>query len=153
VIEARVLERVKPTIEELQQNGIEVIACTGQNKDQYGLSGHTVPLKIEKAWGYELIHQNHILYCCKLLHINPQSSCSYHLHIEKHETLLVTRGILFIDAIHNKQNRTYILKEGEAFVIAPGLVHSLRAGEEPVTIIESSTPSYDTDSIRISDGD
>lgn len=138
--------------EKLDQNKMQAVAYTGQNKGQYGLSGFTKPVKIYKDWGYELIYQNHNLYCCKLLYINSNSSCSFHLHLEKHETLYVVEGNLFIDTTHNKKEETYIVTKGEAFVIAPGFIHSLRAEEEPVTIIESSTPSYDTDSIRISEG-
>jgi D-lyxose ketol-isomerase len=41
---------------------------------------------------------------------------------------------------------------GSAFVVAPGFIHSLRAGNEAVTLVEASTPSYDTDSIRIANG-
>lgn len=139
-------------IEKLQSNPILTRAYTGQNKGQYGCSGYTDPLKIQKEWGYELIHQNHNLYCCKVLHINEYSSCSFHLHLEKHETLLVTQGTLYIDSTHNKNKKTYIVREGEAFVVAPGFIHSLRAEKDPVTLIEASTPSYDTDSIRISNG-
>lgn len=138
--------------EKLQQNKINPVAYTGQNKGQYGLSGFTNALKIEKEWGYELIHQNHGLYCCKVLHIHPKSSCSFHLHMEKHETLLVVEGTLYVDSTHNKQKDTHVVKAGQAFVVAPGYIHSLRAEETPVTLIETSTPSYDTDSIRINDG-
>lgn len=138
--------------EKLQSNPLLAKAYTGQNKGQYGYSGYTKPLKIEKEWGYELIHQNQDLYCCKVLHIYKNSSCSFHLHLEKHETLLVMQGTLFIDSTHNKTKTTYVVREGEAFVVAPGFIHSLRAESAPVTIVESSTPSYDTDSIRISNG-
>lgn len=141
------------TKETLQQLEIKAVASTGQNKDQYGLSGFANPFKITKPWGHELIYQNHNLYCCKLLYIKPFSSCSYHLHLEKHETLLVTKGTLFIDTTHNKNKKTYIVEQGSAFVIAPGFIHSLRAESEAVELIESSTPSYDTDSIRISNGE
>jgi len=138
--------------EKLQSNPLLTKAYTGQNKGRYGCSGYTNPLKIEKKWGYELIHQNHNLYCCKVLHIYKNSSCSFHLHLEKHETLLVTKGTLYVDSTHNKIKTTYVVQQDEAFVVAPGFIHSLRAESEPVTLIESSTPSYDTDSIRISNG-
>lgn len=138
--------------ENLQQEDISPVAYTGQNKKELGLSGWTIPTRIEKEWGYELIHQNHSLYCCKELVIYPYSSCSFHLHMEKHETLLVIDGPLFIDTTHDKQKETYLVGPGEAFVVAPGFIHSLRADKHPVRLIESSTPSYDTDSIRIMNG-
>lgn len=141
-----------PIEEKLCQNEIQSVASTGQNKGQYGLTGWVKPIRIAKDWGYELIYQNHDLYCCKLLHIYSNKSCSFHLHMEKHETLLVVKGTLFVDTTHNKSKNTYLVSEGEAFVVAPGFLHSLRAQEEAVTLVEASTPSYDTDSIRLSEG-
>ena len=72
--------------------------------------------------------------------------------MEKHETLFVVEGELFIDTTHDKNKNSWSVKPGEAFVVAPGFIHSLRANNKPVVLIESSTPSYDTDSIRICDG-
>lgn len=145
---------MKKSIDEtLEQQPIRAVAYTGQNKKDLGLSGYCDPIKIEKDWGYELIYQNNSLYCCKKLHIYSNCSCSYHLHMEKHETLLVVSGTLYIDTTHNKTYQKYIVKEGEAFVVAPGFIHSLRAEDSSVTLIEASTPSYDTDSIRILDGE
>jgi mannose-6-phosphate isomerase-like protein (cupin superfamily) len=138
--------------ETLCQNPISPVAYTGQNKGQLGYSGYCDPVKINKHWGYELIYQNHELYCCKTLFIYPNKSCSYHLHMEKHETLLVVEGTLYIDTTHNKETKTYIVGPGEAFVVAPGFIHSLRAQNEAVTLVETSTPSFDTDSIRMADG-
>lgn len=138
--------------EELATGKLNPVAYTGQNKNTLGISGYAIPHKIEKTWGYELIYQNQKLYCCKLLHINRNSSCSYHLHLEKHETLTVVKGTLYIDTIIDKEPKLYIVKPGQSFVIAPGFIHSLRAESEEVELIESSTPSYDTDSIRISNG-
>lgn len=139
--------------ETLCQEAVSPVAYTGQNKGRLGYSGYCNPFRVPKPWGYELIHQNNELYCCKTLFIYPNRSCSYHLHLEKHETLLVVEGVLYIDTTHNKKKNTHIVKAGNAFVVAPGFIHSLRAGTEAVTLIESSTPSYDTDSVRISDGE
>lgn len=144
--------KIEPVNEVLQSKPISAYAYTGQNKNLLGLSGFCNPLKIEKSWGHELIYQNSELYCCKVLYIKPYSSCSFHFHLEKHETLLVQEGTLFIDVIKDKQEDSLVVQEGEAFVVAPGFIHSLRAEDEPVVIIESSTPSYDTDSIRIKNG-
>ena len=139
--------------EKLQNGKIHPVWYSGQNKGELGLSGLAHPYKIEKRWGYELIYQNHSLYCCKLLHINKNCSCSFHLHLEKHETLTVIKGTLVIDSIIDKKKESFIVEKGQSFVIAPGFIHSLRALNEDVDLIESSTPSYDTDSIRISEGE
>jgi hypothetical protein len=63
--------------------------------------------------------------------------------------MVVVQGKLYIDYIIDKQKKTAIVDKWSAFTIAPGLPHSLRAGGEEVRLIESSTPSYDDDSIRI----
>ena len=55
--------------EQLQQFKISPVAYTGQNKNDLGLSGYANPVKILKDWGYELIHQNNPLYCCKTIKI------------------------------------------------------------------------------------
>ena len=138
--------------ERLEELPVIQVAYTGANKGALGVSGYAQPLKIEKDWGYELIYQNNQLYCCKLLFIDSNKSCSYHLHLTKHETLLVVDGVLQVDTTHNKIKKNYQVNKGEAFVIAPGFIHSLRAASASVTLIESSTPSYDTDSIRIAKG-
>ena len=139
--------------ETLVTGDINPVAYTGQNKGLLGLSGIATPLRIEKRWGYELIYRNTDLYCCKQLYIREGFSTSFHLHLEKHETLLVVDGTLYIDIIDNKIHKTIIVKENQAFVMAPGLLHSLRAQDEAVTLVEASTPSYDTDSIRVKDGE
>jgi mannose-6-phosphate isomerase-like protein (cupin superfamily) len=107
------------------------------------------PWKVPKSWGYELIYTNNDLYCCKMLVIDPNSQTSMHLHLEKEETLLVVSGKLLVKYIDRKKRKGYIVKEGEAFTIAPGFPHALVALDEQVKLVEASTPSYDTDSIRI----
>ena len=114
-----------------------------------GISGDVIPVFISKTWGSEHIFQNNEKYCCKLLTINPNKRTSMHYHIDKHETMIVIEGTLYIDIIENKTSYTVSVEEGNSFVIAPGLAHSLRSGEETTKLIEASTPSYDEDSIRI----
>tara|TARA_Y100001970_G_scaffold291695_2_gene429875 strand:- start:2082 stop:2582 length:501 start_codon:yes stop_codon:yes gene_type:complete len=129
---------------------VDVIATTGHNRGGMGKSGKVEPSIIPKRWGYEKIYQNNKEYCSKLLVINKEQQTSMHFHIDKHETLVVVEGVLAVDYISKKHNTTIFVKPLEAFVIAPGLPHRLRALEEDVKLIESSMPSFDTDSIRIS---
>lgn len=114
-------------------------------------AGEVEPVVIEKSWGKELIYANDTNYCCKVIHIEPGEGTSLHFHINKHETMLVVSGELLIEYVFNKQLSSVILEPAKAFVIPPGLVHKLSSASEsePVTIIETSTISYDTDSIRI----
>jgi len=126
------------------------VATTGHNRGALGESGDVLPLIVPKTWGEERHFQNNELYCQKLLIINPNQATSMHFHIEKHETMLVVAGTLYIDIIVNKKRTTKTITAWNSFVIAPGLPHSLRATSTEVRLIESSTPSYDDDSIRIS---
>jgi mannose-6-phosphate isomerase-like protein (cupin superfamily) len=111
-------------------------------------SGPVTAQKIPKRWGYELIYANDE-YCCKLIVIEPGSETSMHLHLEKEETLLVVAGQLLVKYIKDKEEHTYIVGADEAFTVAPGFPHALVALDEQVRLVEASTPSFDTDSIRI----
>ena len=113
-------------------------------------SGMSVPHKVEKSWGYELVFHNTPAYCCKLLHLNAWSSCSMHFHVQKHETLVCVSGVLQIQVINNKKSEVYTVTPGQAFVVAPGLPHRLIAGDEAVELIEASTQHFDEDSVKLS---
>lgn len=115
------------------------------NENKYGIA---LPQRIEKTWGYEDIIINTDLYCMKILSINKNQFSSIHFHVEKHETLLVTSGLLRIHVYNKFDNSSYDLKPGQAFVITPGIVHILWALED-TQLIEASTFSKDTDSYRI----
>lgn len=115
------------------------------NNIKYGIA---LPQRIEKTWGYEDIIINTDLYCMKILSINENHCSSIHFHVEKHETLLVTSGLLRIHIYNKFDSKSYDLKPGQAFVITPGIVHILWALED-TQLIEASTFSKDTDSYRI----
>ena len=127
-------------------NGLE---CEPMLKVGTSHSGPCTPGFVNKKWGSEHIYQNSDNYCMKVLTIEQGKSCSMHFHLEKHETMLVVEGVLAIDYIHDKNHRTHIVNQWEAFTICPGLPHSLRAPEGRVRLIEASTPDYKSDSIRI----
>lgn len=47
-----------------------------------------------KGWGYELWIHNDEKYCGKLLSFDVGRRCSFHYHIEKHETFFLAKGKL-----------------------------------------------------------
>lgn len=113
--------------------------------------GVALPQLVKKSWGHELIHFNRE-YCMKELYMNKDGATSIHFHINKHETLMVVKGIVEI-TIYNKdaESRKVILSSSfneKAFVVCPGLVHRIRALEDAI-VVEASTYSEDADSIRI----
>ena len=112
------------------------------------ISGPVTPQYIEKRWGFEKIYANDI-YCCKMIVIDPGCETSMHVHLEKEETLLVVAGELMVRYIKDKKEYSYIVGENEAFTVSPGFPHALVALEKQVKLVEASTPSFDTDSVRI----
>ena len=124
---------------------VKPLATTSRNLRD---SGPVLPQKIPKRWGYELIYAND-MYCCKLLVIEPNAETSMHLHLEKEETLLVVSGQLVVKYIKDKKEHSYNVGVDEAFTISPGFPHALQALDKQVRLVEASTPSFDTDSIRI----
>ena len=124
---------------------VEPVDITGKNQR---ISGPVTPQFIKKRWGFEKIFANDV-YCCKMLVINPGCETSMHLHLEKEETFLVVAGELLVRYIKDKEEESYIVGEDEAFTVSPGFPHALVALEKQVKLVEASTPSYDTDSIRI----
>lgn len=125
-------------------------------------AGQAMPRRVDKTWGYELHYRNDDRYCMKALHFNgpkatslPEKindntiSTSLHFHVIKHETLLVTSGVLTLELIINKERKVHKLPTGTAWVICPGHMHRLSALDGPVVIIEASTKDYTDDSIRI----
>lgn len=126
-----------------------VLTIEGNGKVDGEWWGRTIPFHVDKNWGSEKIWINTNLYCCKTLCINAGQQTSKHLHLKKHEHMLVTKGKLYIEILNKGQEGTFPLGVGGSFVIPPGLIHSLRAGEIDTELIECSTYSRDEDSIRI----
>jgi D-lyxose ketol-isomerase len=123
-------------------------------------AGQAMPKRVDKTWGYELHYKNDNQYCMKLLHFNgpgekaydmqdPAVSTSMHFHVMKHETLLVTKGILTLELIINKKIVIQKLEPGQAWVVCPGHIHRLSAVEGPVDLVEASTYDQANDSVRV----
>lgn len=112
-------------------------------------SGKAIPHRVDKPWGWELWFANSPDYCAKWIHINPSKQSSMHLHVKKHETLIVVRGILTVEAIVGKKQTSYEVLTGEAFVVAPGFPHQLTAILGPVDLIEASTQHFESDSVKL----
>lgn len=155
----RMLDNIKECITVYSENDSDMPSerptlqgkvSTGHNRGIMGISGNIKPFIIKKRWGEERVFQNNNKYCSKLLIIRPHKHTSMHFHIDKHETMVVLKGTLYIDYNNNKKVETAKLNQYESFVIAPGLPHKLRAGKEEVHLMEASTPSHDNDSIRTS---
>ncbi|HET7250437.1 MAG TPA: cupin domain-containing protein [Gemmatimonadales bacterium] len=109
----------------------------------------TLPSRVEKPWGYELIWARTDRYVGKILHIEAGHLLSLQYHERKDESIYILSGEI---VLRLQQGETLIERRmvpGEAFHIAPPLVHQFEA---VVTsdVLEASTPEID-DVIRLKD--
>jgi len=109
----------------------------------------TLPYRVEKPWGSELIWARTDRYVGKILHIEAGHVLSLQYHERKDESIYVLSGEI---VLRLQQGETLIERrvgQGEAFHIQPKQVHQFEA---VVTsdLIEASTPELD-DVIRLKD--
>ena len=109
----------------------------------------TLPYRVAKPWGYELIWARTDRYVGKILHIEAGHVLSLQYHERKDESIYILSGEI---VLRLEQGETLIerrMAQGEAFHIAPPLVHQFEA---VVTsdVLEASTPEID-DVIRLKD--
>lgn len=100
-------------------------------------------LNHEKVWGSECWMVNNEEYCGKLLFLKKNHKCSMHYHKLKHETFIVTKGVILMEL----DGEVFIMSEGDAVEVDRGMKHSF-TGITDATILEVSTQHYDDDSFR-----
>lgn len=111
---------------------------------------------VVKGWGYELWITNNEKYCGKILHFHDGKKCSWHKHELKEEHFWIKEGfieITFGETDDISEAKKVILSPGDAFHVPIGLRHQMKAVFGPATMIEFSTQHFDSDSIRITQGD
>lgn len=121
------------------------------NNPEYQLPITHVP----KGWGYEKWYVNNKDYCGKLLFFYKNKKCSYHYHVEKHETFLIYKGkvMLIYGPSDDISTATLsVLEAGNTFTIPPLLRHQVIALED-TELFEFSTTHKEEDSIRVIKGD
>jgi mannose-6-phosphate isomerase-like protein (cupin superfamily) len=107
---------------------------------------------VPKSWGWELWITNSEKYCGKILFIKAGHECSFHHHKIKDEVLFVHSGeCAFVYSElgedYSGLKNTVVLKAGEAYHVEPNFWHQMHAITD-VTIFETSTQHFDTDSYR-----
>lgn len=106
--------------------------------------------KVSKPWGYELIWAEQSKYLGKILHIDAGKRLSLQYHKVKDETIMVLKGTLSLEYGSSKSTlKTYTLKVGEAWHIAPGMLHRMCAVDD-VEVVEVSTSEL-LDVVRVED--
>ena len=109
----------------------------------------TLPYRVEKPWGYELIWARTDRYVGKILHIEAGHVLSLQYHERKDESIYVLSGEIVLRLEQRETQIERRMGPGEAFHIQPKLVHQFEA---VVTsdLLEASTPELD-DVIRLKD--
>ena len=110
----------------------------------------TVPRRIEKPWGYELIWADTELYAGKVLHVEAGEALSMQYHRLKTETLYLLTGRIRLEVGPSAgQIQNLEVSAGEGFHLPPGTVHRMVALEAS-DLLEVSTPHLD-DLVRLED--
>lgn len=114
------------------------------------------PIKIvPKGWGFEKWIVNCEQYCGKLLYLIKGKRCSWHYHDKKDEVFFVQSGkikILYGWNDNIEFATMTILERGEKFHVPTGMRHQMYALED-TELFEFSTEHFDSDSIRVIQGD
>ena len=116
---------------------------------------------VPKGWGEERWIHNDELYCGKILVLRKDRHCSLHYHKLKTETFYVAKGELRMELTDLESARqqpplireVFTLREGDAILLKPGMVHRFTGIAEETHIFEFSTQHFDADSHRIVKGD
>jgi len=106
--------------------------------------------RVDKPWGYELRWAITDRYLGKLIHVDAGHALSLQYHVQKDETIFVTRGTLDLVLEDDAgELRTHRLTPGMSARVRPGRQHRFVAVED-VDLFEVSSPEID-DVVRLED--
>lgn len=110
----------------------------------------SLPVKIEKPWGHELIWAHTKDYVAKILFVKRGESLSLQYHNIKEETLFIETGECVIETGPDEKHLAPIPhKPGSIFHVPPGRLHRIVAVSD-CRIFEVSTPHL-SDVVRLED--
>lgn len=109
----------------------------------------TVPYRIQKPWGYELVWARTDRYVGKIIHIEPGHLLSLQYHNRKDETIHVLSGEIIFRVKEGERLVERRMRAGESHHIAPLTVHQMEAVTS-ADLLEASTPEMD-DVVRLQD--
>ena len=110
----------------------------------------SLPVKIEKPWGYEIWYAWTDQYVGKIIHVNKGGKLSLQYHNEKDETSYLLKGRLLLTKGPNSDNLTITeIGEGHMWRNRPGEIHTIE-GLEDSDVLEVSTPHLE-DVVRLTD--
>ena len=109
----------------------------------------SVPRRVEKPWGHELIWAHTERYVGKLLHIKKGHKLSLQYHNQKDETVHVQSGEMIFQVDEGQGLIDKPMKAGDSYHIKPLTKHRMVAVTD-VDVLEVSTPELD-DVVRLED--
>lgn len=111
-----------------------------------------MPKIVDKPWGHEEIIVHTDKYVMKKLFIKAGQRLSRQFHVEKDETIYVSKGLLLLDLSENDSESNILkLSEGKSWRIKPKTIHRFTAPEDQIVeLFEVSTPELD-DVVRLHD--
>jgi mannose-6-phosphate isomerase-like protein (cupin superfamily) len=111
----------------------------------------TIPYRVEKPWGHELIWAHTPHYVGKVLHVRAGQVLSCQYHERKDETMHVLHGevILRLWADVDSAPTERVMGVGESVHVTPGTIHSIEAVTDS-DVLEASTSDLD-DVVRLRD--
>ena len=113
-------------------------------------TGNSVPRRVDKPWGHELIWAHTERYVGKILHVKAGHALSLQYHERKDETIHLLSGEMRFWAGPSAEELIEVpFKAGQSFRIQTGTVHRMEAITD-IDILEASTPELD-DVVRIQD--
>lgn len=110
----------------------------------------------KKQWGSELIITREP-YACKVMTLEPGTTCSTHFHADKQETFLLINGELVIELTNlntGRQDTITLSKPYSSITIHPYVPHRFYAPNAqmgPTVFVESSTRDKDEDNYRFTE--
>lgn len=110
---------------------------------------------VPKGWGFEKWIVNCEQYCGKILYIVKGKKCSWHYHNKKDEVFYVQSGKIRLEygwSDDKSLGSIVILERGDKFHVPVGMRHQMY-GLEDTELFEFSTEHFDSDSIRVTQGD
>jgi mannose-6-phosphate isomerase len=106
--------------------------------------------RVDKPWGYELRWAITDRYLGKLIHVDAGHQLSLQYHVQKDETIYISRGTLDLVLEDERgEVRTHRMTAGMSARVQPGRRHRFIAVED-TDLFEVSSPEID-DVVRLED--
>ena len=110
----------------------------------------------KKVWGKEILLTNPQntfspnQYCSKLMVVESGWQCSLHRHLVKDETFFILDGVVIIETSLDGEKLSWdVFTAGDSIHIRPKVWHRFKATNNPVLMLEVSTPHSDGDVERM----